>query len=352
MTRGAASGYQVHVFAKIPSTSSNPDSIVQAGNSVFVGTGDDLNPNGTPGPSGKTNVEILQYGLDGTLAKTWSVLGHNDGLMAYDSTTIWAMSNEDCNPKLTVINLTSGSQTVYSPQPSLLTPAGCLTSSNGGLDDMDLIHGVVYTSASNPNPTPPTPCPANISTPGCPNGVSTANAVYILSLNGDGATFNLTPILASGITASNIATGANQILNMTDEDSEGVTPDGSTLLLDSQQDNELVFIKNPGAGEVVSFLPITEGGAPTANGIDDTRYAPSGQTFLLDADTNANYVYRIDSSFTAGNAFSSDSTHVSALNLTTGALTPILSGLQHSNGMWFVVPATSAQSAKLSPAKQ
>jgi hypothetical protein len=341
----ATSGYHVSVFAKIPSTSTNPDSIEQIGGSVFVGTADDLNPDGTPGPSGKTNVEILQYALDGTLQKTWSVLGHNDGLMAFDSSTLWAMSNEDCNPKLTIINLSAGTQTVYSAQPSLLNASGCLANTNGGLDDMQLMNGTVYVSASNPA-VQAGPCPADSSTPGCPNGVSNSNAVYVLTLNSGGGTFDLTPILNSGTAALNIATNAMQTLNLTDPDSEGQTPDGTTLLLDSQQDNELVFIQNPGANQVVSFLPITEGGAPTAGGIDDTRYPPS-PAFLLDADTNSGYVYRIDSTFPSGtNAFSSDSTNVSSLNLTTGALSPIVSGLQHSNGMQFIVPASLSSASK------
>jgi hypothetical protein len=329
----AASGYEVHVFAKLPKTSTNPDSLVQIGSSVFVGTGDDLNPDGTPGPSGKKTVEILQYALNGTLQKTFSVLGHNDGLMRYDSHTLWAMSNEDCNPRLIVIDIGTGAERVYSPRASLVTK-GCLTATNGGLDDMQTIGGTVYVSASNPNPTPAKPCPSNISTPGCPNGVSNDDAVFALTLDGDGKTFDLAPVLKSGTTALNLLTNRNQTLNMTDEDSEGLTPDGSTLLLDSQQDSELVFIKNPGASQSVSFLPLTLGGALTA--IDDTRYAPSVATFMLVADTNANYVYRVDSAFAAGSTYSSAPVQVAALDTQTGVLTPIVSGLKHPNGMLFV----------------
>jgi hypothetical protein len=328
----ATSGYSVSVFAVMPSTSTGPDSIVQIGSSIFVGVGDDLQPDGTPGPSKKTNVEILQYGLDGTLAKTYSVPGHNDGLMAFDSNTLWAMSNEDCNPKLVVINLTTGVQQVYTPQPSLVA-AGCLSNTNGGLDDMQLINGVVYVSASNPNPTPPGPCPANSSTPACPNGISTVEAVYSLALNADG-TFSLTPVLASGTAAPNAITKSTATLNITDPDSEAVTPDGSTLVLDSQQDSELVFIKGPGAGQSVSFLPLTLSGALTA--VDDTRYVPSKPTFMLVTDTPNNYIYRVDAAFNPGDAYSSAPTQIAALNTASGVLSPVVSGLGAPHGMLFV----------------
>lgn len=329
----AAAGYRISVFAVMPRTSTNPDSIVQMGDNVFVGVGDDLNPDGTPGPSGKRNVEILEYRLDGRFQKTLSVPGHNDGLMARDSTTLWAMSNEDCNPKLIAINIATGSQQIYTPQPSLVTN-GCLTNTNGGLDDMQTIAGTVYVSASNPNPTPPGPCPADSSTPGCPNGVSVDNTVYTLTLNADGTTFNLTPVLTSNTPALDVVTNVEGTLNTTDPDSESLTPDGKTLVVDSQQDSELVFIKNPGANQTVSFLPLTLAEGLTA--VDDTRYAPSGRTFMLFSDTTKDYVYRVDGTFNPGSAFSSAPTQEASLNLTTGVLTPIVSGLGHANGMIFV----------------
>jgi hypothetical protein len=329
----AAAGYNISVFAVMPRTSTNPDSIVQMGDNVFVGVGDDLNPDGTPGPSGKRNVEVLEYRLNGALEKTFSIPGHNDGLMAKDGATLWAMSNEDCNPKLIVINTVTGAQQVYAPQSSLVTN-GCLTNTNGGLDDMQMIAGTVYVSASNPNPTPPGPCPADSSTPGCPNGVSLDNIVYTLTLNADGTTFNLTPVLTSNTPALDIVTNVEGTLNTTDPDSESLTPDGKTLVVDSQQDSELVFIKNPGPNQTVSFLPLTLAGGLTA--VDDTRYAPSGPTFMLFSDTAKNYVYRVDGAFNPGGAFSSAPTQETSLNPNTGVLTPIVSGLGHANGMIFV----------------
>jgi hypothetical protein len=217
---------------------------------------------------------------------------------------------------------------------SSLVTAGCLTNTNGGIDDMQIIGGTVYLSASNPNPTPPGPCPANSSTPGCPNGVSTAAAVFALKLNSDGTTFNLAPTLTSGSSAVNVVNSANDTLNMTDPDSEAIAPDGSTLVVDSQQDSELALIKNPGTQQTVSYLPITLAGGLTA--LDDTRFGPSGQTFMLFTDTPKNYVYRVDAAFSSGSAFSSAPTQVASLNLSTGVLTPIVSGLGAPHGLSFV----------------
>jgi hypothetical protein len=129
-------------------------------------------------------------------------------------------------------------------------------------------------------------------------------------------------------------TKSTATLNITDPDSEAVTPDGSTLVLDSQQDSELVFIKAPGAGQSVSFLPLSLSGALTA--VDDTRYVPSKPTFMLVTDTPTNYVYRIDAAFNPGDAYSSAPTQVAALNTATGVLSPVVSGLGAPHGMLFV----------------
>jgi hypothetical protein len=131
-----------------------------------------------------------------------------------------------------------------------------------------------------------------------------------------------------------VVTNVEGTLNTTDPDSESLTPDGKTLVVDSQQDSELVFIKNPGANQTVSFLPLTLAEGLTA--VDDTRYAPSGRTFMLFSDTTKDYVYRVDGTFNPGSAFSSAPTQEASLNLTTGVLTPIVSGLGHANGMIFV----------------
>jgi len=328
----AANGYRVSVFAK-PAGSTKPDSIVQIGNSVYVAFGDDLNPDGTPGPSGASNVQIEQFDLSGNLLKTYQVPGHNDGLMRFDDHTLWAMSNEDANAELVVIDLTSGTQHVYNPEPASLNASGGLPD-GGGLDDMVRVNGVVYVSGSNPTVNATAPCPVGTSTPGCPNGVSVAPFAYALTLDPNGTTFALTPVATSSTSATDVVTNAAGMLNMTDPDSEAVSPDGTTLIVDSQQDSELALVRSPGSSPTVTYLLLTSSGAVTA--VDDTRFVPSAATFLLVVDTSANMIYRVDATYVAGTAFSAEPTAVSQLNMGSGVLTPVVSGLGAPHGMAFI----------------
>lgn len=105
----AVRGYRVSVFATPPKGSTNPDSLIQIGKDVFVGFGDTVGPDGTPGPGGKSTTEVVEYDLNGSIDHVYEVPGHNDGLLAYDEHTIWSLSNEDANAILTIINVDSGS---------------------------------------------------------------------------------------------------------------------------------------------------------------------------------------------------------------------------------------------------
>lgn len=305
--------YLVSVFATAPGSSTKPDSMVVIGNSIYVAYQDLLNPDGTIPPAGTVQGvnEICQYDFGGVLQKTWSVPGHNDGLLMFDANTLWAMSNEDAKPVLTVINLSAGTQKQYLPT---VTPVH-----GGGFDDLVMIGGVVYVSCSNPTAS-----------------TNTSNAVAKLTLNGDGIHFDVAPVLLGNALATNIvAGGPPAALNLQDPDSEAVAPNGD-LVLDSQSDSELVFIHNPGSSQTVSVLPLTLFGNPYQ--VDDTRFSTSGNSFLLVADTAANVVYRIDAlgGFTPGQAFSAGSGTVMTLNMTTGALNPILVGMNKPHGLLFV----------------
>lgn len=330
-----ASGYTLSVFVKAPASSMKPDSIVQMGNSVFIAyqNAGDVKDGSDPT---LTNT-IVQYDFNAKVLQQLTVPGHCDGLMARsDTNELWAMSNEDGNPELTIINLANGTQKTY--HPTVNPPLH-----GGGYDDMQLLNGVVYVSASNPTPPPPPPVVA-------PTLVS-------LSLNANGTTFDVAPVLAGNAQALDITPSVggspNSTFNtmvplaLTDPDSLAIDFSGHTIVLDSQADAKLVFILNPGPSQSVSVLTLTlyndKDGPNTP--VDDTRFVPppgpTGTTFMLFTDAS-NTTYRVDASFTPADAYSAGQGQVMKLDTTTGHLTPVVvsignaAALQDPHGMVFI----------------
>jgi len=326
-----ASGYTLSVFVKAPTSTMKPDSIVRSGNSVFIGyqNAGDVKDGSVPG---LTNT-IVQYDLTANMLTTFTVPGHVDGLLARsDTNELWAMANEDGNPELTIINLASAKQKTY--QATVNPPLH-----GGGYDDMQLFNGVVYVSASNPT------------TPGV------GPTVVSLTLNPNGTTFDVAPVLAGNAQALDITPSVggspnptfNTIITLpplTDPDSLGIDPSGN-LVLDSQADGKLVFIKNPGPSQVVSVLSLTlfnDKDGPTTP-VDDTRFVPApgpiGITFMLFTDAT-NTTYRVDNAFTTGDAYSAGQGQVMKLDTKTGHLTPVVvsigdpAALQDPHGMVFI----------------
>jgi hypothetical protein len=317
----AVAGYRLSVFAGPPANgakSAKPDSIVQLGDNIYVGYADALEGDGTiPGsnPPAQGRTEVIQYDLHGRMGKVFSVAGHNDGLMAYDGHTLWAMSNEDDHPVLTVIDLKSGRQGEYQPTTPL---------PHGGVDDMVMIKGVVYATASHHSVRP--------------DGIVTgAPAVIAMSLNGAAQSFDWTPVLASNAQATHAVTGKAVTLNLTQPDSEAVDPNGD-LLVDGVADSQVVIVHAPGTpAQSARMLPVRL--YRNLWPLDDTRFAPAAKSaFLLFADTTTNTLYRLDGDFAPGAAYSSGRGSVLKLDMGSGELTPVVIGLGQPNGMWFVTP--------------
>jgi hypothetical protein len=122
---------------------------------------------------------------------------------------------------------------------------------------------------------------------------------------------------------------------------------GTRLVLDSQADGKLVFIKNPGPAQSVSVLSLTlynDKDGPTVP-VDDTRFVPapgpSGSSFMLFTDTNQT-TFRVDGAFNPGDSYSCGQGQVMQLDPTTGHLTPVVVGigvagaLSDPHGMLFV----------------
>jgi hypothetical protein len=339
----AGSNYSISVFAKAPGKL-QPDDMVQMGSSVFVICQDtNVNPDGTlvSGVS-SAQAEVIEYDMSGNVQQTFKVPGHPDGMVAYNSTTVWVSSNEDANPVITVIDTSSNTLQSYTSDVAQL-PHG------GGLDDMKVINKVVYASASNPTTTAsPSPNLAPYSTDSsgatAEFGVNTGPVLYSVSLNSDGVTFHSTPVLLSSTPATLLPGKTPVTLNMTDTDSSMIDPSGD-LVVASQQDSELVFVKNVGtATQSVSVLPMTLYGNPWP--LDDTRWSPaSGSSFMLVSDTPAQLIYRINAitasttstaAFAANTAFSSGQGTVLLTDTTAGTMLPIYVGMNSPHGLIFV----------------
>ena len=283
-----------------PPLYSAPDSIVQWRESILVGYGNGVAKDGS---DGKFST-IVQYSLSGQFQRMFNVLGHNDGLRLKPGTDeLWAIQNEDGNPNnepnLVIINLETLARQSY------VIPS---VNGGGGYDDVVFKGDQILVTASNPQLTTHYP------------------ALVRLTLAGNSAIVD--PVLYNDATAIDIPSGSSVTLNLTDPDSLTSDPRGN-VVLDSQGDSELVFIRSTESGpEVGRILITTPPSTPTT--VDDTAFAPSSRrAFLLAADLNGNTVYRIDSppfGFEPGVAYSASDTAgiIGVLDLDNGVLTPII----------------------------
>lgn len=334
-------GFSLSVWVTAPSSNQKPDSIVQMGSNIFIGY--QMSGDVKDGSNPSLTNAVVEYDLKGNIVKTFTVPGHVDGLMARsDTNEMWCMANEDGNPELTIINLGTGNQRTLQATVNP-TPHG------GGYDDMQFLGGVVYVSASNPTP------------------LVAAPSVGALTFNPNGTTFDVAPVLgnygysacascdnamATDITPSvggspNLNFGSLVPLTLSDPDSMAIDSTGTRLVLDSQADGKLIFIKNPGlnsqTASVLSLTLYNDKDGPTLP-VDDTRFVPApGSTGVYMLFTDAtNTTYRVDGPFIQGDPYSNGQGQVMQLDLNTGHLTPFVAGvglasvLQDPHGMLFV----------------
>ncbi|MBV8683946.1 MAG: PEPxxWA-CTERM sorting domain-containing protein [Caulobacteraceae bacterium] len=289
------------VFAGPLSGSSAPDSIAVVGPDVFVGYGN----GGAPDGSGGAMSTIAEYSSTGSLLATLTVTGHNDGLRLDPYTgQLWAVQNEDGNPNLVLIN--PKTLTMSAPYSFSATPHG------GGYDDVAFNSTGTYISASNPL-----------------NNPNTAPAIVSAKLSG--GVVDVTGAVFANATATVLNPGGGTTtLNLQDPDSMIFAPNGQ-LVLDSQSDHQLVFVNGVGTqGQSVSVLNL-------ADEVDDTVFGTGALQRLLVADTKAGVIYSVVGHFAAGTGTSAADAlgEVVGVNLSTGAFTPIVSGLDAPHGEAF-----------------
>jgi hypothetical protein len=304
--------YVLSIFAAAPGGGrSAPDSIAVLGDHVFVGYGDGHLPDGSDG----LNSQIVDYDMSGNVEHIYQVPGHNDGLKINPTTnTLWALQNEDANPNLVIIDPSSGHQRTF----SFASP----TPHGGGYDDIVFRGCNVFMSASNPA-----------------NNPNTGPAIVSARIHGEMVA--VTNVLAGNASAIDIPTDASVQLNLQDPDSMTLDLQGD-IVLDSQADQQLIIVSDPGGpNQQVSRLPLS---FQTSNGlqpveVDDTAFVTSTQGFILFADKGDNNVYMLSKKTFARNAVytaADGGPFVGTLDMTTGVITPIVTGLTNPGGLVFV----------------
>lgn len=303
-------GYQVSLFASSTSSYTNPDAVEVDNGHVFIDY-----QNTTAKDCTDTNSStVVEYTMAGKVVKTFRVPGHSDGMRADPSThLLWTTSCEDGNPKMAVIDPSSGTVTPYT---FAKTPHG------GGYDDLYFLGGMTFLAASNPTLDS--------------SGHNPYPAVDQITLSNGQAV--LKPVLMGNAPATNTTTSpASKVtLNLTDPDSLSTDGKGDLVLV-SQADSELIILKNPGtAQQSVNVISV-------GTQFDDTVWATATQGRLLVSDAVSGNTYWLSPShFAAGAIYTempNDSGVASAVGVvdpSTGIVTPIAVGFGSPSGMLFV----------------
>src|ERR1700688_1950306 len=124
-------------------------------------------------------------------------------------------------------------------------------------------------------------------------------------------------------------------LNLQDPDSMIFDPLGD-LVLDSQADSELVIVHHPGSVSQTAYhLALTLNGAPVQ--IDDTVFATAPHGVILVSDRDGETVYAVTKDiFSPSAAYSATPTSVGRLNMDTGVITNVVTGMVSPHGMAFI----------------
>lgn len=304
---GALPGYSVRIWAKGTTATTNPDSIVQDGNDIWVGY---QNVTSKTGGDGKTST-IVEYTRHGRVENTYAVPGHCDGLRIDPAThLVWASSNEDGNPGLVSINPVTGVVTPYTFAP---------TAHGGGFDDMAFLNGKMFIAASNPT------------LDGAGNNVFPA----LDQVSFSGTNVVLTPVLMGNATATDVTTQAAVTLNEVDPDSIAIDSSGNLVLV-NQGGSEFVFISNPGtSSQTVTRLA-------TATQLEDPVWIPSAKGQLLLVDAKANTVYAVRGPLVPGTVYtetpddSSIASMLGTIDVATGVVSPKIIGFGKATGLLFL----------------
>lgn len=314
-------GYTVTLFASgVAGVYVAPDSLTTDGSFVYAGYQNSAAADGSSG-----NSVVVQYTLGGAAVRQFPVNGKCDGLRIDPSTgLLWALSNEDANPRLTIIDPRTGQEQLsYAPLPTETRFAG-------GYDDLAFTPAGTFISASNPALNR--------------DGVNTYRAIGLIRLVGDSAV--VTPVLQGDAMATDRTTGAQVELNLTDPDSLSVDPNTGDVVLDDQGDSQLIFVRNAASDAREVSRLLLQPASPAAPVVDETTWTTSASGRFLVADhgnPGAIWVIHKTAGFAPGQAYvtvGNDSptftSSLGTLDTTSGLITPVVTHFSSPKGLIFV----------------
>jgi hypothetical protein len=148
----------------------------------------------------------------------------------------------------------------------------------------------------------------------------------------------VTPVLQGNASLFDIATGKKVVSLQSDPDSLKVDSAGD-LVLDSQADGDLIFVNAPGSPNQAALRLHLTNGTSSQITVDDTVFptTPSGTIYVVDTAGDTVYAVKSDA-FQPGGAYSaSDSDGIlGKVDLSTGLVTPIVTGMVTPHGALFV----------------
>jgi hypothetical protein len=302
-----ASSFNVQVFATGAAVGgTSPDSVLLADGSIWISYQNTADSTGASGAS-----TVVRYTPSGSILHTWSIAGNVDGLRVDPKGQVWAMQNNDGNSALTVINPVTNGTTAFSYGTSYTANGNSL---GRGFDDAQFLNGQVFLSETNP--------------------AAGTDPILVKLTTGLVSPLQITGLLNSTFTGTNLATGKQASTTITDSDSLILTPGGG-LALTGEADQEIVFIRNPGAAnQSESFIALLGTNGKTISGKpDDTIFPTATQGFFYISDTGANIVYRITArGLMPGSVYIDVGDEFGILNTSTGVVTPIFTGVSPHGG--------------------
>jgi hypothetical protein len=299
----AAPTFSVHTFATGTSLgTTEPDSTYYGDGSVWISYQNGADSTGSSGSS-----TVVRYSPTGAVQNTWSIAGNVDGLRIDPSGMVWALQNNDGNSTLTVINPVTNATAFYTYGSSYTNVA------NRGFDDVVFTHGNTYLSETNP--------------------ASNTDPIVVRLTTGLSSPLQISGILTSQFTGTNLVGGGSMSDTITDSDSLVLAPNGD-LVLTGEADHQLVFIHNAGTpAQSVSFINLL---GASGNPDDSAFNGKATQGYFLMSDTGGNTVYKIYASGLSPNmTFVDIGNEFGSVDLSTGVVTPIFTGVS-PHGLVFV----------------